>query len=154
MWRQLGQRRAAVGPIGVAGSAAHPPDIAVQLEDLAAAGAVVKAIHVLRDQGEAGFPPFELDQRAMGGIGGGLGDELTPPVVPFPNQPRVFGESFGRGEILRPVAFPKAAGVAKGGDATFGRNARAGKNRQRSGLGEPRASLLQFRHRAQFTARR
>ena len=58
--RELGQGRAAVGPVGAADGAAHAPDVAVQFEHAAAARAVVQTVHVLRDQGEVALLDFEL----------------------------------------------------------------------------------------------
>ena len=69
MGRKFGQRRAPVGPVGAAGGAFHAPDIAVELEDFAAAGAVVQAVDVLRDEGETRLALFEFHQGAVAGVG-------------------------------------------------------------------------------------
>ena len=125
MGRKFGQRHAPVGPIGAAGGALHPPDIAVELEDFAAACAVVQAIDVLRDEGEARLALFEFHQGAVGGVGLRFGDDLAPPVVPFPHQFRIPGERFGVGEFFGLVIFPQSAGAAKRRHAALRRNPRA-----------------------------
>src|SRR5438270_5584462 len=89
VWRKLGQRRAAVGPVAPALGAEQPPDIAVELEDPAAAGALVQTVDVLRDQREAGLGDFKLSQGPMSGVGLGFRNETAAPVVPFPNQARI-----------------------------------------------------------------
>jgi hypothetical protein len=96
----------------------------VQLLDIAAAGAIVKAIHILRHEREAAVrSPFEFRQSKMPRIGLRPVDDLTPPVVPFPNQPRIAGKGLGGGKLLRGKISPQAARPAKrrntalGGDA-------------------------------------
>ena len=117
----------------------------MQLENLAAAGQVVQAIHILRDQGETRLALFNLDQRAVRGVWLRFGDGLTARIVPLPNQARVASEGFGRGQIFGFVALPKAASAAKSGDAALGGNACARQNDNRSGLGQPFAGLKEGR---------
>src|SRR5208283_4773694 len=134
-----------VRPIGAANGAAHPPDIAVELEDSPAARAVVQTIHVLGDEGKPRFAGFQLRQGEVRRVGRGLGDQLTPPVVPLPHQARVARKSFGRGQIFGPVILPQAGvpsgSAAKSGDAAFRGNARAGEHCHGGRLGQPFTSL-------------
>jgi hypothetical protein len=68
---------------------------------------------------------FEFHQGAVSGVGLRFGDDLAPPVVPFPHQLGILGESFGIGQFLGLVIFPKSAGATKGRHAAFRRNPRA-----------------------------
>src|SRR5271169_6636375 len=115
MRRQFGKRSAAVGPIGAALEAAHAPDVTVQLEDAAAASAVVETVDVLRNEVEAPFLALQFNQSAMGGIGRNLGNGLTAPVVPFPDEARIAQECLGGGQFLRFVFFPEALVAAESG---------------------------------------
>ena len=57
----------------------------------------------------SGVRVLERGQRVVGGVGGQGGDELAPPGVPLPDQPRVAREGLRGGQVLRPVLPPEAA---------------------------------------------
>ena len=46
----------------------------------------------------------------MGTVRLAAGDQLTSPVIPFPNQRRVSSERVRRGQILWPVSAPQPVG--------------------------------------------
>src|SRR5262249_7311252 len=77
---KLGQWRAPVRPVPAAARTLQPPDIPVELEDSAAAGAVMQAVHVLCDEREIGFGGFELNQRSMSGIRLRFGNQGASPI--------------------------------------------------------------------------
>src|SRR2546425_1379472 len=89
------------------------PDVAVDLGELLRAGGGMQPVHVLRDQPEALDPSFEVDQRVVGGVRALGGDELSPPVVPFPDQAGVAREGLRRCQVFGPVGPPEAVGSAK-----------------------------------------
>lgn len=138
-----GQRHAAIGEFGAAGGAAHAPDIAVQLENPAAAGEIVQAVDVLRDQGEGGLAALQFGERAMGGVGRGFGDLPPPPVIPLPHQARVAPESFRRGQVFGLKTLPQAARTAKGGNAAGRGDSGSRHDGNRAGLRQPFPGLLQ-----------
>lgn len=88
----------------------------------AAAGLLVVAIHVLRYNNQIRFL-FQGNQGMVGGVGLALGDELAAPVVPAPDQLRIFGESRVSGQIFRAVFAPEGIlRTPKSGDAAGCRN--------------------------------
>jgi len=112
-------------------------DVAVQLHDVATAGAPVQAVDVLRDQREIGNAPFEHGKRAMTGIGLRLCDELAPPRVPIPHELGVAAECIRCGELLRIELRPQARlGIAKRRHAGFGGDAGARQHRDAARPGD------------------
>src|SRR5215831_12741586 len=83
----------------------------------------------------------------MSGIRRGSGNDLTPPVVPVPDQARIARESFWSGEVFRAEVFPKTALAPECGDATLGGNSRAGQRRDGPRLGYVLAGSLEIGHR-------
>src|SRR5258708_34493752 len=81
--------------------ALDPRDVAVELDHLAAAGALVQPVDVLRDQQEFGGASLQLHEREVAGVGLRRSDELAAPGVPIPDEPRVARESGGRGQLAR-----------------------------------------------------
>jgi hypothetical protein len=130
--RAFGRDIGSVGPFGddgIFGETFGALNIAVEFDDVAAAGALVEAVHVLGNEGKAGQALFHFDEREVGGIGPGGGDEFAAPVIPFPDEAGVFEESAGSGELLGLESRPQAGlGVAKRGDAALRRNAGAGQD--------------------------
>ena len=104
-------------------------DVAVQFDDVAAAGAAMEVIHVLRDESEGGGAFLPFDEREVGRVWIGLGDKFAPPCVPFPNETRFAVEGGWSGEFLRFEFRPKAGlRIAKCRDAAFRGDARAGED--------------------------
>ena len=100
----------------------RPPDVAVQLDDVAATGPLVQAIYILGDQSKLRQPLFEFSQSQVAGIGFCLGDQLPAPFVPLPHQAWIALKGRGRGQLLGVVLGPQAGlGFPKGGDAAFDR---------------------------------
>ena len=84
----------------------------------------MEPIDILRDQPELiGHATFKFYEGEVSGIGRFRGNQLTPPVVPFPDQPRVPRKGFRRGEIFCAVGAPQAIRPAKGRHAAIRRNA-------------------------------
>src|SRR5436190_445354 len=75
-------------------------DIAVKFDNIATAGALVEAVHVLGDQSEAWQTAFEFHQRVVTGVGQDFGDQLAPPGIPFPDEFWVALKRFRRGQVL------------------------------------------------------
>ena len=104
-------------------------DIAMQFNHVAAAGAAMEVVHVLRDESEGRDTLLPFDEGYVGWIGFGFCDEFAPPCVPFPDEARFTAEGGWRGEFLRFEFRPKAGlRIAKRRDAALGRNTCTGKN--------------------------
>src|SRR3954469_20596635 len=84
----------------------------------------MEPVNILRDQPHAIGPSlFQLHERIVGGIRRFRGNQFTPPVVPFPDQPWVPLKGLRSCEILRAKVAPQAIYSAKGRHAAVGRNA-------------------------------
>ena len=84
----------------------------------------MEPIDILRDQPECIVrTTFKFDKSDMGRIRLFRGNQFAPPVVPFPDQPRVALKGFGRCQILRSKIAPQAVCPAKGRHAAIGGNA-------------------------------
>jgi hypothetical protein len=106
--------------------AAVTQDVAVVLDHAGASGPLVQPVHVLRDQRQAGNPVDECGERVVTCVGQGVADELTPPLVPPPDEFRVALETFGRGEVERVIAGPETfLGIAKSRYAALRGDSRA-----------------------------
>src|SRR5262249_9162048 len=127
----------------------HAPDIAVELEGSATARPFMQSIDVLRNQCEVAGGSLELNQGPMSGVGFGLSDERAPPVVPLPNQARIFCEGLGCCQIFGLVLLPETVRAAEGGDATLGGDAGAGEDDNRGSGANPMSSLFHNRIIAQ-----
>ena len=84
---------------------------AVQLE----CGAFVQAVHVLGDQARPIPLAHESRDRPVGRVGEAGSHADPAPLVPFPHQARVPGESLGGCKFLRSMMLPEAIGPAEGG---------------------------------------
>ena len=114
----------------------------MQLQDIAAARAVVEPVDILGDQRESRGALLECHQRVMRRVWFRGGDLLAAPVVPFPNQARVALECFGRGKLLGPELVPQTARTAKGRDAALGGDAGASQHDDRFSGSDPLAGLF------------
>src|SRR6266849_2227171 len=119
MRRKLRQRNSAIRPVRPALQTAKPPDVPMQFENSAAAGAVVQAVHVLRNQSKIALLALELDQGEMPAIGRRLRDQPAPPVIPFPHQTGVASECLRRSQFLRLMFLPEALIASKRGYAAL-----------------------------------
>ena len=97
----------------------------------------MQPVHVLRDQPEALDSALQVDQRVVGGVRALGGDELAPPVVPFPDQAGVAREGLRGRQVFGPVRPPEPIGSTKRRDPAVGRDPRA---RQDSDSAGPRES--------------
>ncbi len=102
-----------------AARAADLPDVAVDLEDVPAAGLEMQAVDVLGDQREIGRALFHGSERMVSGVAVHLADDDAPPVVEFPDEGRIAREGLRRRQIRRPVIAPEAALASEGRDAAF-----------------------------------
>lgn len=135
----------------VAGRAADPGDIAVQLDYPVAAGALVQSVDVLRHHRQAGPAGCPLRQRVVSGIRLHLRHLGTAHGVPLPHPQRVAGKAFRRGQLHRIVFCPQALlGVAEGGHPAFRRDAGTGQGHDPLRLPQQRHQLVVqhsiFRH--------
>jgi len=105
-------------------------DVAVQLDDLPAAGPLVQAVNVLGDEVKFGKEFLHLGERQMRGVRPGFGHELAQPGVPFPHQAGIAAEGARRGQFFG-IVFGPQTGLrrAKGRHTAFHRHARAGQHR-------------------------
>ena len=84
----------------------------------------MEPIDILRDQPECIVgTTFKFYKGDMGRIRLFCSDRFAPPVVPFPDQPRVAFKGFGCCEILCSKIAPQAVCSAKGRHAAIGGNA-------------------------------
>ena len=84
----------------------------------------MQPVNILCDEPHAiGPSPLKLHERVVGGIRLFRGNQFTPPVVPFPDQPRVPRKGFWRGEVFSAKGTPQAIRPAKGRYAAIRRNA-------------------------------
>ena len=117
-----------LGPVGdnLLDAAAVAQDVAVVLEDTLAAGPLVQAVHVLRDERESRHTAGKLGQREMTGVRVGLANQFTTEFVPVPDELRITLEGFGRGEILGVEIGPEPGQrVTKRGDPALRGDPRA-----------------------------
>ena len=98
-------------------------DVAMELDDGFAAGALMEPIDILRDEREPRLHRRELGERQVRGIWIGSGDQAAPPLIPVPDQGRVVPECAGRGKrfgvVLRPepgLGIPECRYAAGGGN--------------------------------------
>ena len=105
----------------------------MELDQLAAAGALVQPVDVLRDQHEIGGASFQFRQREVARVGLRRRDELAAPGVPVPDELRVARECGRRGELARIEARPQAGlRVAERRQSGFGGDARTGQRRDKA----------------------
>jgi hypothetical protein len=117
-------------------------DVAVQFDDVPAPGALVKSIHVLRDEMEPLKEPLHFCQSEVGGVWICIGDELPPPLIPFPNEAGIASEGARSGQFLGSEFCPQAGlGISKCGNTAFGGYAGARQHGHAFGGGE---ALEQF----------
>jgi hypothetical protein len=92
----------------------------VELQHIFAPGSVVESIDVLGDEGEAGDPFFEFDQREMTFIGSEGSQYLSSPVIEFPDKPWVSRKRLGCCKIRCAILPPYAFFTSEGGNSRFG----------------------------------
>jgi hypothetical protein len=93
----------------------------VQLDDMRAAGAAMKAVHVLGDEAEPRDARREQSERVVGGVRLRLEHGVAAHPVPVPHEPRVTLVRLGSRQLLGAVAGPQAGqSVAEGGDPALG----------------------------------
>src|SRR6266581_667129 len=90
-------------------------------------------VHVLRDQPEALDPALQVNQRIVGGVRALGGDELAPPVVPFPDQPGVAREGLRGCQVFGSVGPPEPVGSTKCRYPAVCRDPRARQDGHRAG---------------------
>jgi len=119
------QRRIALA----VGEALVAPDIAMQRNDITAAGGGVQPVDILRDDDQLGQHGLDLRNGAMRRVGARLGQQLAPVFVPIPDQLGIAAEGARRGKLLRVELGPQAVQrIPKGGDAALLRDARPGQH--------------------------
>ncbi len=84
----------------------------------------MKSIDILRDQPECiGPATFKLNKGDVGRIRLFRGNQFTPPVVPFPDQPGIPFKGLWGCQILCAKVAPQAVSPAKSRHAAIRRNA-------------------------------
>jgi len=115
----------------VAALAAHLVQLAVHVQWLPAAGALVQVVDVLGHQQEfPGMFVLEFRQRQVGGIGldAGAAQFAPPVIVELQHLLRIAGIGLEGGHFLDVVTRPQAARAPEGLDAGFCRDAGAGQH--------------------------
>ena len=72
----------------------------MQLRHPPVAGSLVQPVNVLAYEVEGGEPPLQLPERLMASVGFGKLHKFAAPLVPFPDESGVGGESLGGRELL------------------------------------------------------
>ena len=120
----VGQRLVA-GPVHhvvVVDAAAQLLEFTMQVQHLAAAGALVQVIDVLGDDAHV-VVVGQPGQRVVRRVGLSL-EQLAPArVVEIDDQLRIAGKGFRRGHLIHPMPFPQAIAVTEGLQATVGADA-------------------------------
>ena len=112
-----------------AGRATHLEQLAVHVDQPAAAGALVEVVDVLGHHQDLARPhPLEAREREVRGIGADRRrQQLAPPlVVEALHQPRLARERLGRRDLLEPSALPQPVGAAKARQSGFDGDPRSG----------------------------
>ncbi len=123
---RCGQR---LGRFTGAGEAAWPVQAAVQMDHLAAAGAFVQVVDVLRDQRQLRHMAGEFGDGHVRGVRPSLENLHPAPLVPAPDQRRVATKGVGSGQFARIETLPQAGErIAKGRDAALGGDAGTGEH--------------------------
>jgi hypothetical protein len=81
-------------------------NIAMKLNDVAAAGALVHVVHVLRNQGEARDQVCKSCDRMVARVRLGLGNEVPTPAVPAPDEHRIGKKCVRRRKVVGVVLGP------------------------------------------------
>lgn len=125
-------------PVGCrAGCATRRVQAAMQVKDVAAAGAFMQVVDVLGDQPGVGDSSAQCGNRPVRGIRLDTQHLQAAPLVPAPDQRGIVGEGRGRGQGRRIVARPETAkGIAEGGNPAFRRHPGAREDHQAVGAGE------------------
>jgi len=98
----------------------------VQLRHPPVAGSLVQPVDVLAYEVEGGEPPLQLRERLMASVGFGKLHKFATPLVPFPDESGVAGESLGGRELLGIESLPEAGlGLSERRDAALRGGARA-----------------------------
>ena len=87
----------------------------MNFKDVVATRALVQAIDILRYD-----RAVSCGNRLVRWIWRGLGDKLTPPGIPLPDEFRITRESCLCRELLRTEGSPESAGATKGWNPAFG----------------------------------
>ena len=102
----------------------------MKLDDVARAGAGVKAVDVLRDDERVA----QFRDRFVCRIRLRAPHDFSPHLVPLPHELRVAGECLRRRKIFGSKVSPEATVAAKGGDPAVGGNPGAGEDDDRARL--------------------
>ncbi len=86
----------------------------------------MQAVYVLGNQRERGYGVFEFRERIVRGVGRRLGNPCAPPVIPFPNEPRIARKGLWRCQVFGTVLPPEAARTPEHRYTAFRRDSGAG----------------------------
>jgi len=94
--------------------ASRPEDVPVDLDELTGARARMQPVDVLRHEREpaASFDLLlEPRERMVCVVGSRVANELAPPLVPLPDEPRIARERLWGGKLFRAVVLPETSGA-------------------------------------------
>ena len=100
---------------------------AMQVEDISAAGTLMKVIHVLRDNLHI-VETLQLSQQLMSKAWLCIKHLLAAQVVELGNKFRIPCPPLGRGNIFHFVLFPKTSAISEGTDTALGTHAGTGED--------------------------
>ena len=102
--------------------AANAGQIAVQLQHVAAAGAAMQAVYVLRHQGKLfrSEALFQSDKGMVAGVGLDRSQVRPAGVVKAPDEAGIALKGERSGHVLNPQPLPKPASATKGRHAALG----------------------------------
>ena len=104
-------------------------DVAVQLQNIPGPGSLMKTVHVLCNQHEVLEAVLQFGDGKVARVGLYFADQLPPPVIPFPNRPRICSKRLCGRQFLGPILAPQAFGASESRHPGLGRYAGSGENR-------------------------
>ena len=102
-----------------AAQADETPGIAVEFDDVAAAGFLVEIVHILGDDGSKPSHFFQFRQGVVAGVGSSFDNDVFQFPEEFPDLGGVAEEGLNMGVFHGIVAGPEAVGAPEAGNAAF-----------------------------------
>jgi hypothetical protein len=112
------------------------PKIPVKFQHLLGPGSIVQTVNVLSDHDTAVKEPFEFHNRPVTSIRFNPGNELPPPVIPFPHFSGICSKGCRRRQFLDTKFVPNAISTSENRHTTFCRDSGSCENNNTSGWDE------------------